>query len=62
VASGLRFGVEVRRAAAADAPEIARLLAEAGAALSAPSAACHCPWHSLTHVTITADGRRAPAS
>jgi aminoglycoside 6'-N-acetyltransferase I len=39
VASGLRFGVEVRRAAAADAPEIARLLAEAGAALSAADAA-----------------------
>ena len=37
--TGLRYGVEVRRAAAADAPEIARLLAQAGAALTASDAA-----------------------
>ncbi len=37
--SGLRYGVEVRRAAAADAPELARLLAQAGAMLTAAEAA-----------------------
>jgi aminoglycoside 6'-N-acetyltransferase I len=39
VTSGLRYGVEVRRAAAPDAAEIARLLAQAGALLSPNDAA-----------------------
>ena len=34
--SGLRYGVEVRRATALDAPELTRLLAQAGTALTRP--------------------------
>ena len=36
--SGLRYGVEVRRAVAADGPELARLLGQAGAAVTAAEA------------------------
>ena len=37
--SHLRYGIEVRRAAAADAPELARLLTQAGAAVAPNEAA-----------------------
>ena len=37
--SGARYGMEVRRAAAADGPELARLLAQAGAAVTPHQAA-----------------------
>ena len=39
MASGQRYGVEVRRATPADAPELARLLAQAGAVLTVAEAA-----------------------
>ena len=39
MASGLRYGVEVRRAVAADAPEVARLLAQSGLPITPNEAA-----------------------
>lgn len=39
MASGLRYGVEVRGAVAADAPELARLLAQSGAVMTPGEAA-----------------------